>query len=484
MIFLSLIVVNDNIQIVNMWLSAEDTTVLDNALITMEHLYKTGAVDIHLCHLMREQSYFEIGYSIDRIQGQASNNTENEEQRRESERMKFALSMADIDDHKRQLTFCNVDVQQNIFYSKALINGQLKLLQTIEKIFFALKKLEMTGHPDYQLRDEHYEIHLQYGRDNRNAQLEHAVKIRTDNLEFVYNKYNEISKNWIQNLEKYRQECSLLKLFSNRQIMILIILLRTSASPNSIRNRFLKNLYSFKNLNNETEEEYRLTLQCLKHYLSSLRFQQFDDIANVYEKHQIESGSNTESCLKKLCLFLQDLFHNGNELMERRVMIDESQQYLVTLNSTEKNTFNDLDMNTFCVLLNIFKNRLPSSYQILWCSIATIEDIELFFSRIRTFHYLIFVIMDIDRMNHRLREILLTKQDLLTRDKVTHGTVYYFSKELTTSRNGLREFHIPANYRIANQTYKQLLTLFQRDKLAQPQIQIVCGEAGIGEFKF
>jgi hypothetical protein len=92
--------------------------------------------------------------------------------------------------------------------------------------------------------------------------------------------------------------------------------------------------------------------------------------------------------------------------------------------------------------------------------------------------------MDIDRMNHRLREILLTKQDLLTRDKVTHGTVYYFSKELTTSRNGLREFHIPANYRIANQTYKQLLTLFQRDKLAQPQIQIVCGEAGIGEFKF
>lgn len=142
-----------------MWLSAEDTTVLDNALITMEHLYKTGAVDIRLRHLMNEQSYFEIGYSIDRNQGQPA-----DDNRQEFERIKFLLSMADIDDHKRQLTFCNVDIQQNIIYNKVLINSQLKLLQTIEKIYSALKQLEMAGHPDYQLRDEHYEIHLQYGK--------------------------------------------------------------------------------------------------------------------------------------------------------------------------------------------------------------------------------------------------------------------------------------------------------------------------------
>ena len=141
-----------------MWLSAEDTTVLDNALITMEHLYKTGAVDIHLRHLLNESSYFEIGYSIDRNQGQTT-----EDNRQELERIKFTLSMADIDDHKRQLQFCNVDVQQNRFYSKALIESQLKLLQKIEKIYLILKKLEMSGHPDYQLRDEHYEIHLQSG---------------------------------------------------------------------------------------------------------------------------------------------------------------------------------------------------------------------------------------------------------------------------------------------------------------------------------
>ncbi|CAF5137247.1 unnamed protein product, partial [Rotaria magnacalcarata] len=57
-------IVNENVQIVYMWLSAEETTVLDNALLTMEHLYKTGKVQIRLRHLMNEQSYFEIIYSI------------------------------------------------------------------------------------------------------------------------------------------------------------------------------------------------------------------------------------------------------------------------------------------------------------------------------------------------------------------------------------------------------------------------------------
>jgi hypothetical protein len=276
--------------------------------------------------------------------------------------------------------------------------------------------------------------------------------------------------------------------------MILIILLRTSVIPNSVRNRFLKKLFSFKNSNNQNDEEHQLTIQCLKHYLSSLRVKQcdllYDNISHAYETHQIEPGSNTELCLKKLCQFLQDLLNNGNELMEKRKIIDENQQYLVTLETKQRSSDenisfeHDLDMNTLCILLNIFHDRLPSSYQILWCSIATAEDIQLFFSRIRTFPYLIFVIMNIDKMNHRLRELLLNEQDLLRREQVSHGTVYYFSRELTTSRNGLTEFHIPAQYRNPNQTYKQLITLFQRDRLLQPEIQIICGTAGIGEFRF
>jgi hypothetical protein len=145
-----------------MWLSAEETTGLDNALITMKHLYESGTVDIHLRHLMNEQSYFKIEYSIDKIQGQ----TQPELAQKESEKIKFPLSIADIDDHKRQLTFCNVDVEQNVFYKKTLINGQLKLLKTIEEIYSILTKLEMAGHPDFQLIEKQYEINLRNGKTN------------------------------------------------------------------------------------------------------------------------------------------------------------------------------------------------------------------------------------------------------------------------------------------------------------------------------
>jgi hypothetical protein len=155
-----------------MWLSAKEATVSDNALITMEHLYKSGTVNIHLRRLTRKSSYYEIVYSIDRIQvGMKNVNNENEEKEQgrendgiEAKKIHFQLSISDIDDHKRQLTFCNVDVQQNLIYKKALIDGQLKLLTTIENIYQIFTKLESSGHPDYQLRNEYYEMHLQQSK--------------------------------------------------------------------------------------------------------------------------------------------------------------------------------------------------------------------------------------------------------------------------------------------------------------------------------
>jgi hypothetical protein len=162
-----------------MWLSAEETTVLDNALITMEHLYKTGKVKICLRRLMNEQSYFEIEYSINKIQIDTSRRTtsddddeyeqdnEEEQEQNKSKILKFTLSMGDIDDHKRQLTFCNVDLQENMFYKKILLNEQLKLLKIVENIYTILVKLEMAGHPEYQLREDIYDIHDRTGKKLR-----------------------------------------------------------------------------------------------------------------------------------------------------------------------------------------------------------------------------------------------------------------------------------------------------------------------------
>ncbi|CAF1200998.1 unnamed protein product [Adineta steineri] len=280
-----------------MWLSAEETTMLDNALITMEHIYKTGFVNIHLRRLMNAQSYFEIEYSIDKVSApiKETNDSDSDEQFeyeaddevQQREKIKFTLSMADIDDHKRQLTFCNVDVQQNMIYKKVLLNEQLLLLKLIEKIYLILVKLETAGHPNFQLRKDNYEIHDRFGdinkilsevrnnQDNNEQQLELSIKNRTKYFELIYRNLETDYDMWIKYLEKYRQESRLLKLFSNHQIMIMIILLTTSTTQNEIQRKFLEKIFLTDNLDNQKDEQFKLTIRVLSHYLQPLRINEF-----------------------------------------------------------------------------------------------------------------------------------------------------------------------------------------------------------------
>ncbi|CAF4165847.1 unnamed protein product [Rotaria sp. Silwood2] len=299
--------VNDNIQIVNMWLTAEETTMLDNALITMEHLYKTGIVNIHLRHLMNEQSFFEIEYSIGKVSAQINRTNESdcddEEIEEQQEKITFTLSMSDIDDHKRQLTFCNVDLQKNMIDKKILLNEQLKLLYTIEKIYLVLIKLEKVGHPNHQLKDYSYKIYDQSGKinkilsdlkdkqDNIEQELEQAIKRRTIDFESIYRDLEAHYDRWIRDLENYRYESRLLKLFSNRQVMIMIILLTISTTQNQIQCKFLEKLFSLKDLNNQKQEQLNLIILCLIHYLQSLRIKYCnlsrDNIIYLYNKYKI-----------------------------------------------------------------------------------------------------------------------------------------------------------------------------------------------------
>ena len=162
---LNFLVINDNLQLVTLWLSADETTVLDNALITMDHLYRSGTVSFFLRHLLTRQSYYEINYTIDRIQ-HSTKNDQNAEQIIHStkpEKMIFTLSLPEIEDHKRQLTFCNIDAQHNLFVKQLLADGQLKLLQKVDEIFEMFNKLELAGHPDYQLHEETFDMQLTLG---------------------------------------------------------------------------------------------------------------------------------------------------------------------------------------------------------------------------------------------------------------------------------------------------------------------------------
>ncbi|CAF3638497.1 unnamed protein product [Rotaria sp. Silwood1] len=173
-------VVNGNAQIIRMWLSTEEATVVDNALVVMTHLYKTGEVTIRLRHLLHEESSLEINYLIDKIQpktldvkitNEVTNDKSDEEQKNDDssddeeeskpDKMKTTVSMFDfdIDDHKRQLTFCNVDLPANMPHIKILLDEQLKLLKLIGNIYSTFIKLEISGHPNYQLKNKRYKIY-------------------------------------------------------------------------------------------------------------------------------------------------------------------------------------------------------------------------------------------------------------------------------------------------------------------------------------
>ena len=174
-------------------------------------------------------------------------------------------------------------------------------------------------------------------RNYQNIRLENAVKARTDSLEQILKTLETVHDRWIENLKKYRDECQLLKLYSNREIMTLILMLRTSNEPNPVRKRFLTRLYTFRNSNNAEEEE-NFVICTLQHYLRSLRISQvdlsIDRLRQLYQTHRIEPGTNADMCLQKLVKFIQEIFPQQQNLFGENKDQEDCQQYLVTMNSS------------------------------------------------------------------------------------------------------------------------------------------------------
>ncbi|CAF3864491.1 unnamed protein product [Rotaria sp. Silwood1] len=474
----------------------------------MEHLYRSGVVHIQLRRLINEESKFQIEYSINKIQTLIKEDPENpiDEndgflQSTEPEKIKFVLATSEVDDHKLQLTFCNVDLSEAMKSKKILLNEQLKLLNTVNNIYSTMIQLEMGGHPDYQLREETLQLSDRAGeigrilsrvKDNENEEidiLKRLVERQTDQLHLIHQQMVINCKLWLEYLEEYRKLTRLLQLFSNRQVMILIILLTKSTPDNRTKWNFLKKLHFQSDKNFNDDRELQLTIESLRHYLRSLRLFTCDlsveNVKRLYDKHQIPNRSSGELCLKKLSAFLKEILNDGKELFIERTTVNDNQQYLVTLTHkdqpAEPNPLDhDLDMETFSILVNILSHRLPASFQILWCSRATEDDIRLFFIRIQTFYHLTFVIMDIDKMHHRLREILFNEQDILTKSDQPHGEVYYFSRELT-SRKGLRPYLVTPQIRNSMVANRKLNELFQSNNLIKPRLCVICGKAGIGK---
>ncbi|CAF0974019.1 unnamed protein product [Didymodactylos carnosus] len=133
-------------------------------------------------------------------------------------------------------------------------------------------------------------------------------------------------------------------------------------------------------------------------------------------------------------------------------MIEQNEQYLVTLHAKP----NDKS------ILATFQHYL---------------DMETWF---RTFTHLIFIVLDIDKMHHRVRELLLNEQDSLSRQNIQHAEVYYFSRELTC-RKGMKPYIILRTVN-ADVARSQLNKNFYQFVSVPPKIRVIVGAAGIGKY--
>lgn len=321
-------------------------------------------------------------------------------------------------------------------------------------------------------------------------QLKNAIEGCINSLLVVLRRLENDFHEWRNGLRLIREQYAVFKLYSNHQVMMIVFLLRIYSETNPVRHQFLKQFYLVKDPRQQEEEENDHAVRILHHYLHSLRILDkalnIDYVKEVYKKCRIDSTADMKTSLEKAAKFVQGVLKERAISSADSKDVVRSEQYVVrmkSVSSTDQPSLPfelNLDYQTFCVLLNLFEHRLPTMYQILWCAETNEEELQLFFARIRAFPALIFVFMDVDRMHHRLREILLKEQEALTNVQ-SHATVYYFSDEMTAKRKGLKEFHISSDYCDPEPTYRHVMALFKKQGLPALPLHIVYGHTGIGK---
>ncbi|CAF1653045.1 unnamed protein product, partial [Didymodactylos carnosus] len=104
-------------------------------------------------------------------------------------------------------------------------------------------------------------------------QMQACLNDGIDSLRTELKTFETTLNNWLHLLQRCRQKYPTLKLFTNRQIMIMLILLSSPPSNTELNAIFLNRLYDNYVLNNqqngvdEEQQQKLLTTDCMKYYL-------------------------------------------------------------------------------------------------------------------------------------------------------------------------------------------------------------------------
>lgn len=303
----------------------------------------------------------------------------------------------------------------------------------------------------------------------RQRQLEPIVcEFKRDKVASLGGDLNLALGQWNKTLQLSKNECEVLKLFSEVDVAHMMDLLigldaGNETEPGTAARRFMSYIYSISSVTTQSEMQTNLQTVC-------------DLAASVSSTPHIDRTNCTEEMRKRLITVTQPL-------ADLKISQKGKPGSLFACPFSGEHVYS---VNVLLFVLKVLtsSHKLLSLCQILWCSpLTSTMDLKSFFNIIRSCSGISFVCVGVDQLSLEMRQELESLQHQL--DHFTHGDVYFIYVDvgpgLTYPSNMNLYDDMAINSAELCRSWRSLLSDVD---IKRPFVTAVCGPTGCGKTRF
>eukprot|EP00698_Gefionella_okellyi_P000162 TRINITY_DN10146_c0_g1_i2.p1 TRINITY_DN10146_c0_g1~~TRINITY_DN10146_c0_g1_i2.p1 ORF type:complete len:5535 (-),score=1671.40 TRINITY_DN10146_c0_g1_i2:10-15267(-) len=447
--------VNEHIDKVRqMFMQTEEST-LHSSTAHMKALQERGRFTVHLRRATQRRSCSYLDCSRPKKPSTAvvAGSADDDEERQAAPEKGSAMDEVETDEFRRQLTYARTSGTDA---ERAAIDAFLARVQLFYELRQLLFKLEDAAHPEYQAK----------------VALNLALQCDEASLEGDKDAFANALLQWQDQLREARNQCVLLQLLSNQEILNLIQLLQQSED----RSVFVELLLGRVEWPSAPLErigmEIALSRTCISSFIHALRpyasarpHQQLNEAIGLAEQHQ---------SLRGVQLLLETLLVPVVQPMTRA-----GKQYAWNV------SMNDGARGRFGSILAPFlaQNRLPTAQELLECSSnTTASELRQLFARAQTFVDRSFVVIGINELGEHARSALFDEQLRLRDSGAPHADIYYLYIDAphAASCSWMEQYAAPATLTKFDRI-KPLVMRYMQQARPNVTVQCVSGLEGVGK---
>lgn len=425
---------NDNIVTIRSWFTRAQVSTTENAGFVMSQIKQTGKLTIELRDLIfdgmstQDKKRFKA-FQIEYQQGDQGMDDGNA--------ASVTLSVGDVDDLQRQLTFSLQQHKKHDKHSEDYVQekASLDVLHLLRTIFKRLKVLQESGHPFYQNRSFDFDVRTDEGHKQRLIGTERDLTAHLSD--------------WERALKKIRQDTKQLQMLTCGEVAIIVHLLSEHAHGEQGGTRdILKTLLGTEVDLTEEADVTRAVHFCIGNLLrpvsdlciceAGLHSPDTEQKTNSVTQHLhplCDSNASAEDAVRAATDTMVELVEKVFRMRPGHNAGDCGTQFGFKVKEPS---------DVFLVLLqDVFKHEEPTNSQILWCTDTTNErDVALFFQRIRSFRSHNFVVCGMGRLIPSARERVYDQQrELHRRQKEQEfANVYFVTLGTSTAVGSVAHF--------------------------------------------